>query len=95
MLPHSGKKLWSRDVAAVSRPPCFEPRGSKVEDFGLETEVTFANEVTAWNGQETDAWDSYSVDTLSLPRLVVSFIVASIASQMARARMPIPMARRR
>ena len=37
------KKLQSRDVAAVSRPPCFEPRGSKVEDFGLETEPTSAN----------------------------------------------------
>ena len=41
--PHSRKKLQSRNVAAVSRPPCFEPRGSKVEDFGLETEPTSAN----------------------------------------------------
>ncbi len=30
-------------MAAVSRPPCFEPRGSKVEEFGLETEPTSAN----------------------------------------------------
>ena len=42
-LPHSRKKLRSRDVAAVSRPPCFEPSGSKVEDFGLETEPTSSN----------------------------------------------------
>ena len=26
----------------ASVPPCFEPRGSKVEDFGLETESTSA-----------------------------------------------------
>jgi len=42
-LPHSKKKLQSRNVAAVSRPSCFEPRGSKVEDFGLETAATSAN----------------------------------------------------
>ena len=32
------KDLWF--VVAVSRPPCFEPRGSTMEDFGLETEAT-------------------------------------------------------
>ena len=37
------KRFRARDVAAVSRPPCFEPRGSKVEDFGMETEPTSAN----------------------------------------------------
>ncbi len=40
---HSRKKLQSKNVAAVSRPPCFEPFGSKAEDFGLETEPTSAN----------------------------------------------------
>ena len=34
------KETSSRDVAVVSRPPCFEPNGSKEEDFGLETEAT-------------------------------------------------------
>ena len=29
-------------MAAVSRPPCFEPNGSKAEDFGVETEPTSA-----------------------------------------------------
>ena len=29
-------------MAAVSRPPCFEPNGSKAEDFGLDTEPTSA-----------------------------------------------------
>ena len=38
----TGKKPQSRDVAVVSRPPCFEPNGSKAEDFGLETEPTSA-----------------------------------------------------
>ena len=37
------KKLQSKDVAAVSRPPCFEPNSSKAEDFGLETEPTPTN----------------------------------------------------
>ena len=37
-----GKESRARDVAAVSRPPRFERRGSKAEDFGLETEPTSA-----------------------------------------------------
>ena len=30
-------------MAVVSRPPWVEPKGSKLEDFGLETEPTSAN----------------------------------------------------
>ncbi len=35
--------MLDRDVAVVSRPPWVEPKGSKLEDFGLETEPTSAN----------------------------------------------------
>ena len=33
-------------VAAVSRPPCIEPKARRRRNFGLETEATFANEVS-------------------------------------------------
>ncbi len=37
---HSRKKLGVPAVAAVSRPPCIEPKARKEEYFGLETEPT-------------------------------------------------------
>ena len=38
--PHSRRKLGVPAVAAVSRPPCIEPKARKEEYFGLETEPT-------------------------------------------------------
>ena len=43
--PIREKKLQSRDVAAVSRPQCIEPKARRKRTFGLETEATSANQV--------------------------------------------------
>ena len=37
------EEKFASGVAVGSRPPCFEPRGSELEEFGLETEPTSAD----------------------------------------------------
>ena len=39
------KETSRQGVAAVSRPPCIEPKAQRKRTFGLETEATFGNQV--------------------------------------------------